>query len=179
MRKVIQIAADGNILYALSDDWKVFSKHIGKAEWEAVLDLPQDENNYDYSRDIESLVESGTKAWADVPSATEFVEDLRGNDFHLSFASAIGIGQNPDPYQSHEVNSAIKVLAEKLLSVGIKEDMPVFVLKPTDKYVLGVIGEWIDAYPNINSDKYSSANQKFNEFHDWQQANPSRVKEPD
>lgn len=100
MRKIEQIAADGNMLYVLSDDKKVFSKHIGNAEWDAIPDLPQDD------QDLSRLVESGTKAWAHVSNATEFVEDLRGNDSPMHFASALGIGQNPEPYAPHEVNAA-------------------------------------------------------------------------
>lgn len=31
-------------------------------------------------KEFDAMVNKGTKAWADVPDATEFVEDLRGND---------------------------------------------------------------------------------------------------
>jgi hypothetical protein len=30
--------------------------------------------------DLQTAIEKGTKAWADVPDATEWVEELRGND---------------------------------------------------------------------------------------------------
>jgi hypothetical protein len=30
--------------------------------------------------DLQTAIERGTKAWADVPNATEWVEELRGND---------------------------------------------------------------------------------------------------
>ncbi len=30
--------------------------------------------------DLKTAIERGTKAWADVPDATEWVDDLRGND---------------------------------------------------------------------------------------------------
>lgn len=30
--------------------------------------------------EFDEMVDKGTKAWADVPNATEFVENLRGND---------------------------------------------------------------------------------------------------
>jgi hypothetical protein len=30
--------------------------------------------------DLQTAIEKGTKAWADVPNATEWVEELRGND---------------------------------------------------------------------------------------------------
>ena len=32
--------------------------------------------------DLQTAIERGTKAWADVPDATEWVEELRGNDTH-------------------------------------------------------------------------------------------------
>ena len=30
--------------------------------------------------DLQTAIERGTKAWADVPNASEWVEELRGND---------------------------------------------------------------------------------------------------
>ena len=31
-------------------------------------------------KDLQTAIEKGTKAWADVPDATEWVDELRGND---------------------------------------------------------------------------------------------------
>ena len=33
-----------------------------------------------YDDDLQGAIEKGTKAWADVPDATKWVEELRGND---------------------------------------------------------------------------------------------------
>jgi len=85
---------------------------------------------------------------------------------------------SPDEYDENEVREAIQVLAKKLLSVGIKEEMPVFVLKPTDLYASYAIWNWMDNLRS-NTKKYSSAAQIHTAFKQWKKENPTRVKEPD
>jgi len=74
MRKIVQITANNRALFALSDDGKVFvASPYPNTTWLEMPDIPQND-------ELEKLIKAGTKAWSDVPNATEFVDDLRGND---------------------------------------------------------------------------------------------------
>jgi len=192
MRKIVQITANNGALFSLSDDGKVFvASPYPNTTWLEMPDLPQD-------YDLKKLTETGTKVWADVPNATEFVEDLRGNDKNIitikndepliggydyskpidsfcaiSFKEALKIGMSPEEYDHNKLRKAICVLTNKLLSVGIKEEMPVFVLKPTDKFSPYAITYWRGLSRN------KDAQPIYHEFIEWMRANRNKVKEPD
>ena len=51
----------------------VYLGHRSKTRADAIEALRQ-------ALDLQTAIERGTKAWADVPDATEWVEELRGND---------------------------------------------------------------------------------------------------
>ncbi len=51
--------------------------------------------------EFEEMVQKGTEAWKDVPNATEWVEDLRGNSKENNISPSI-IDTNPKKYELDE-----------------------------------------------------------------------------
>ena len=51
-----------------------------EAEWCAVEELSQTSDLASNKAALELMVERGAKAWKDVPDASAWVEELRGND---------------------------------------------------------------------------------------------------
>ena len=69
-------------LEALETYW--MGENAGKDGFNAIQALRQAlamEKFSEVNQEIEEAIKKGTKAWADVPNATEWVGDLRGTDF--------------------------------------------------------------------------------------------------
>ena len=55
--------------------------HEGIVSEQMIRDRMQEEiDELRQALDLQTAIEKGTKAWADVPNATKWVEELRGND---------------------------------------------------------------------------------------------------